>query len=58
MATRDVKGSRSDRLENHRLSPRPALPPGLIWVEKITEETPVFATSSPTGRSNDEIGLS
>jgi hypothetical protein len=45
-----------------------ALPPGLIfeglhgnirdtWVEEITEETPVFATPSPTGWSNDEIGL-
>jgi hypothetical protein len=44
------------------------LPPGLIfeglhgnirdtWVEEITEETPIFATSSPTGWSNDEIGL-
>jgi hypothetical protein len=44
------------------------LPPGIIfeglhgnirdtWVEGITEETPIFATSSPTGWSNDEIGL-
>jgi hypothetical protein len=45
-----------------------ALPPGIIfeglhgnirdtWVEEITEETPIFATSSPTRWSNDEIGL-
>ena len=45
-----------------------ALPPGLIfeglhgnirdtWVEEITKETPMFVTSSPTGWSNDDIGL-
>jgi hypothetical protein len=45
-----------------------ALPPGLIfeglhgnirdtWVDGISQETPIFATSSPTGWSNDDIGL-
>jgi hypothetical protein len=27
------------------------------WVEDITKETPMFVTSSPTGWSNDDIGV-